>query len=103
METELSEQVSRLKGRMARIVELFKSHHTQIALATGVSILMLACASRWLLPDPMGYLAQAFPPFIAVIAEGVITKHKDARIATTWYWVAAILLATALMIALHMM
>lgn len=88
---------------MPKIVDFFKSHHVQLALATGASIIVLAYVSKRMLPEPMHNLAQALPPFVAVIAEGIITKYKDSRIATTWYWVVAILLVTALMIGFYLL
>ena len=84
-----------------KVRDFFKSHHIQLALAAGLSIIALAFASKRVLAEPMDDLVRAFPPFIALIAEAVITKYKGAQIATTWYWVAAILLATVVVIALH--
>ncbi len=83
-------------------VEQIKSPHVQLALAVGSSILVMAIASKRLLPEPIGYLSQAFPPFLGVIYEGVYKKHPDSKLCTTWYWIVAIVLATALVIALHM-
>jgi hypothetical protein len=87
---------------MSKLTEKLKSPHVQISLAAGASILATAIASRWLLPEPMGYLAQAFAPFLAVIYESVYSKHPDSKVSTTWYWVVAIVVATALVIVLHM-
>ena len=83
---------------MNKLKEFFKSPHIQIALATGVSIIALAYFSKRVLPEPIGYLPSAIPPFIALIFEGVLSKHKNKKIATTWYWVAAILCSTVLII-----
>ena len=87
---------------MSWFAEHIKSRHMYLALAAGASILAMAIASRWLLPEPIGYLFQAFPPFLVVIYETVYSKHPDSKLCTTWYWVLAIGLATALVIALHM-
>jgi hypothetical protein len=87
---------------MSRIADFLRSHHIQLALAAGFSIITLAYASKHLLPEPMGNLPRAFPPFLAVIAEGVISQRRGSRIATTWYWIVAILVATALVIWLHL-
>jgi len=38
---------------MKKFKELIKSPHIQISLATGLSILALAFASRYFLPEPM--------------------------------------------------
>lgn len=87
---------------MLNVRDFFRSHHIQLALATGVSIIATGFVSKRVLVEPMDDLARAFPPFLAVIAVGVITKYKGTRIATTWYWVVAVLLATVLVITLHM-
>jgi hypothetical protein len=84
-----------------KIQQFFISHHIQLALAAGASIIALAFVSKRVLVEPMDDLVSAFPPLLAVIAEGVITKYKGHCIATTWYWVAAILLSTAVIITLH--
>jgi len=82
--------------------EMITSPHVHISLATGISIIVLACVSKWVLPEPIGYLPLAMPPFLAVIYEALLEKHKDSRICTTWYWIAAIFAATALVILFHM-
>ena len=87
---------------MSKLKEFFKSPHIQIALATGVSILVLAYFSKRVLPKPLEYLELALPPFLATIYEASLSRYKDSRICTTWYWIAAILIATALVIIFHM-
>ena len=86
---------------MQRLKELIKSPHIQIALGTGVSIIVLAYFSKKILPEPIGYLPLAIPPFIATIYEAVAAKHKNKKITTTWYWVVAILVATVLVIVFY--
>ena len=86
---------------MNKLKEFFKSPHIQIALATGVSIIVLAYFSKKILPEPIGYLPLAIPPFIATIYEAVANKYKNKKITTTWYWVAAILFATAILIVFY--
>jgi hypothetical protein len=85
---------------MSRFKELVKSPHIHISLATGLSIIVLAYFSKRILPEPIGYLPLAMPPFIATIYESVLAKYKDSKICTTWYWVVAIVVATALVIIL---
>ncbi len=87
---------------MSKVVETFKSHHIQLALATGASIIALAYVSKRILTEPMDYLAMAFPPFLAVVGEYVIAKNTDSWVGATRYWVLAILLSTALVITLHL-
>lgn len=80
-----------------------KSRHIFLALAVGGSIIAMAIASRFFLPRPIGYLSQAFPPFLAVIYESMYSKRPGSKLCTTWYWILGIALATALVIALHML
>ena len=87
---------------MKKLKEFIKSPHIQIALAAGVSIIVLAYFSKRILPEPIGYLPSALPPFIGVVYEGVLAKHKNKKIATTWYWIAAIFIATAIIISFYM-
>lgn len=83
---------------MSKIKDFFKSPHIQISLATGFSIIVLAYFSKRVLPEPMGYLTIAIPPFIATMYESVLNKYPDSLISTTWYWITAILVVTALVI-----
>ena len=87
---------------MKKLKELIKSPHIQISLATGVSIIVMAYVSKRMLPEPIGYLQLAIPPFLATIYESVLKRYKDSRIYTTWYWIVAIFIATAVVIVFHM-
>jgi branched-subunit amino acid transport protein len=86
---------------MGKIKEFFKSPHIQIALATGVSIVVMTYFSKRVLSNPISYFQMAIPPFIALIYENVLNKNKKKKVATAWYWVIAILVTTALIIILH--
>jgi predicted histidine transporter YuiF (NhaC family) len=85
---------------MTKLKELLKSAHIQISLATGISIIVMAYFSKRVLPRPIGYLPTALPPFLMVVYEAVLDRYKDRKICTAWYWVAAILVTTALVIVL---
>ena len=87
---------------MSKFKEELKSPHIYIALATGFSIIILAFVSKRVLLEPIGYLSLAMPPFIATIFESLYSRYKDSKICTTWYWVVAILAATAFVIIFHM-
>jgi len=86
---------------MNKFIEFFKSPHIQIALATGVSIVVMAYLSKRVLSEPIGYLPMAIPPFIALVYENVLNKFNKKKVTTAWYWVIAIFVATALIIILH--
>ena len=86
---------------MSKIKDFFKSPHIQMSLATGASIIILAYFSKHVLPRPISYLANAFPPFLMVVWESVLGIKKESRLKTTWYWVTAIFASTALIIILY--
>lgn len=86
---------------MQKIKELLKSPEVQISIAVGISIIIMAYFSKRILPEKISYLQLAIPPFIGTIFEAVKQKYKDSRIATTWYWITAILVATAIIIVIH--
>jgi hypothetical protein len=73
----------------------------QIALATGVSIIVLAYFSKRVLPEPLSYLELAMPPFIATFFEATTQKKKAAWFGRPVVGILAILLATVLVIALN--
>ena len=83
---------------MQKLKDLIRSPHIQIALTTGISIVVMAYFSKKILPEPIGYLPLAVPPFIASIYEYVAGKNKSKKIAETKYWIFAIVLASALVI-----
>jgi hypothetical protein len=49
----------------------------------------------------MSELAIAIPPFLMTIFEAVLSRHKDSKISTTWYWILAIFSATGIVILCH--
>jgi hypothetical protein len=84
-----------------KIKDFLKSPHIQIALVTGICIIVLAYFSKRILPRPIGYLPAAIPPFLMAIYEGFMSHQKNKKISTTWYWIVAIILSTAVIIMLH--
>lgn len=80
---------------------LLGNHQIQIALAVGISILVMAWCSKHALPRPIGYLPGAFPPFLAALYEVARNRYPERPVAKTGYWVVAILAATAGVIAAH--
>ncbi len=86
---------------MSKFKELIKSPHIQIALATGINIIILAYVSKRVLPQPMSELSLAMPPFLMTIYEVVLRRYKDSKICTPWYWILAIFIATAIVILFH--
>ena len=87
---------------MAKFKELLKSPHIHLSIATGLSIIVLAYFSKNILPEPIGYLNLAIPPFMATITESLIGRYKDKIFLITWLGIAAVLIATILVIVFHM-
>jgi len=83
---------------MKKFLEFFKSPHIQIALATGISIIVMAYFSKRVLAQPIAYLPLAIPPFIATIYEAVLKKYENSWVSSTWYWIVLIFLSTFLVI-----
>jgi hypothetical protein len=86
---------------MSKLKGTIRSGYIQIALATGISIIVLAYVSKRVLPQPIGYLHLAIPPFIMVIYTAVVGNEKFTRFCKTPYWIAAIFIATLLIIVLN--
>jgi hypothetical protein len=85
---------------MQKLKEMIRSPHIQIALATGICIIVMAYFSKRILPEPIGYLPLAIPPFIATIYEYVLKRYENSKISTTWYWIVLIFFCTFLVIFL---
>ena len=66
-----------------KLLEIIKSHHIHIALATGASIIVMAYVSKLILLESIGYLPMALPPFIGVIFELLLSEHKDSKFCVT--------------------
>ncbi len=86
---------------MEKLIELLRSSHIQIALATGISIIVMAFVSKHLLVEPIGYLPLAVPPFIATLYESLAAKYKESKILGTACGILAILISTILVIVFH--
>lgn len=83
---------------MSKIADFFKSHHIQLALAVGASIIAIAYVSKRVLSEPIGNLSAALPAFVAVFYEAVRAKYPDSRVSTAWYWVVGVLATTVVII-----
>jgi len=86
---------------MSKLTETLKSGHIHIALATGISIVVMAWVSKRVLPEPISYLHLAIPPFLMSIYEGLVSSKKYAPYSKTVYWVAAIFAATLIVIGVN--
>lgn len=87
---------------MSKFKKEFKQPHIYIALTVGFSIIVMAVVSKLVLAKPIGYLSLVIPPFIGTIFETLYSRYKNSKICTTWYWIVAILVATALVILFHL-
>jgi hypothetical protein len=83
---------------MSKLRAFFGNSHIGISIATGISVIVLAYVSKRVLPQPISYLELAAPPFLMTVYEVVIAKKKDAWYCRTAYWIAAIFVATILVI-----
>lgn len=83
---------------MSRLKKWVRSSHVQIAFAAGSSILIIASVSKWVIKEPINPFLLAVPPLIEAAYEYVLKRNKDSKITKTWYWVAAIMISTALIL-----
>ena len=51
---------------MSKVKKISINPQIQIALAAGMSIIVLAFFSKRVLPEPLSYLELALPPFVAL-------------------------------------
>lgn len=86
---------------MSKLKQLFCSPRIHVALATGLSIVILAYVSKRILPQPIRVAYLAIPPLLMTLHEYVLTRYQETRMAKTAYWVVAIFAATVLIILLH--
>lgn len=86
---------------MSKVMEFIKNGRIQIALAAGISIVVLAYVSKLVLPEPIHKLYLAIPPFIMTLYEGFAAKKEHSNYSKTPYWIAAIFIATILVIVLN--
>ena len=68
---------------MLKFIKIINSPQIHIALATGISIIVMAYASKLILPKPIGYLPRAIPAFLVVIYEVLLGRYKDSKICNT--------------------
>ena len=90
------------KISMKKMKELIKSPHIQIALVTGICIIVIAWFSKRIIERPVSNLETAVPPFLMALYEGFSIRFKDKKIVITWYWIIAIIAATLLIITIHL-
>lgn len=92
----------KINSNMSKLKEFFLSPHIQIALATGISIVVLAYVSKKILDEPMENLTLAIAPFIAMLYELLFNKHHDSKYLKPLYWIIAIFFVTALVILYYL-
>ncbi|MFC2135874.1 hypothetical protein ACFLTH_14760 [Bacteroidota bacterium] len=106
MSGESIDQLTDLEGvpgkTMTKFKQTIKSPHIHGAITAGFSIIAMALCSKYLCAKPIGYLSLAIPPFIATLHSSLLDKYKERRSMKTWYWVTAIIIATAVVIFIHL-
>jgi hypothetical protein len=88
---------------MSKLKAFFGNEHIEVAIATGMSIIVLAYFSKRVLPEPIPYLQLAFPPFLMTLFEAAMASKRSEN---AWFkkpvlWVAAIIAATIAVIVIN--
>ncbi|MCB0292553.1 MAG: hypothetical protein KDH97_20025 [Calditrichaeota bacterium] len=86
---------------MSKLKQLLHSPRIHVALATGLSIVVLAYVSKRILPEPIRVAYLAIPPLLMTFHEYVLNRYPETRMAKTAYWVMAIFAATVVVILVH--
>ena len=89
------------KPLLQKLKDDLKEPHIPLALVTGSCIIIMAYFSKKILPEPIGYLPLAIPPFLMTIYETLYQKYKDHWICNIWIWIALIFLSTAIIILVY--
>jgi hypothetical protein len=89
---------------MKKLKQLLEKPHLQVELTLGASIIALAYVSAVVLTEPISYLEMSI---CGIIMGGYEALARSKKNANAWfidpaYWIAAILVATALIIMRHM-
>jgi len=84
------------------VKELAVSGHIHVALALGISIIVLAYVSKRVLPEPMAPIYLSITSLIMLMYETLIGSKKKTRLTNSIYWVLAIFIATAIIIFIHL-
>jgi hypothetical protein len=82
--------------------EFIRSKHIQLALVTGVSLIVLTFVSKRVLSAPMENIYISIPGLIMVAAEGVLGLKKKAWYTNQYLWIISAVLATSLIVVLHL-
>jgi Na+/H+ antiporter NhaD/arsenite permease-like protein len=83
--------------------DLIKSHHIQLALAVGISIIAMSYFSKKILDKPISNIMQAIPAFIIIAYEFLQAKKVNPKLLKPLYWVVAIFFVTILIIVLQLL
>lgn len=83
--------------------DLIKSHHIQLALAVGISIIAMSYLSKRILDKQISNIIQAIPAFIIVAYEFLHSKKVNPKFLKPLYWVVAIFFVTILIIVLQLL
>ena len=85
---------------MGRLGRVFGSGHIQVALATGISLVLITYLSRRVMSRPVPDFWLAAPPLLMALYEGVSKSRGGTWYARASTWVAAIALATIAIVVL---
>ena len=85
---------------MKAIVGFFKNDHIQIAIGTGVNIIILALFFKRVLHVPVPLLESSLPAFVLFFYEFIREKGKGKKQfwSKPWFWIVMMFLVTGLVI-----
>ncbi len=89
---------------MGKIIDKLKSANFQVEIAAGVSIIMLAVANKYWLGRSLSYLELSIDAILIVFYEALARNRRTAHhwFAKPILWTIAIIVATAVIIVVHL-
>jgi hypothetical protein len=88
---------------MSKFKKLIKSGHIHVALALGMSIILLLYVSKRVLAEPMEPIYFSITSLIMLGYETAVGSRKIKHTQNSIYWILAIVVATAVIILLHIL
>lgn len=87
---------------MSALKKLYRSPLIHVALAAGISIIVLAYFSKRILQQPLSDLEIALPSILMTLHFSLYSKYREKLESKTHFWVIGILLISCIIILRHL-
>ncbi|MFH2037729.1 MAG: hypothetical protein ABIJ45_15110 [Candidatus Zixiibacteriota bacterium] len=87
---------------MSKLIKMIKNEQIQLSISIGLSIIILAYVSKWIMHIEFSYLKLAVPGFVMAVFEAARKNKKYRKYVKLIYGHLAIWGSTAIVIILHL-